>query len=111
MSTDRIASPFRAYNFCAGPCALPLAVLEELSAELVDFGGSGMSLIEMSHRGPEYDAVHHDTLTRFRRLFHVPDDFSVLLLQGGATLQFAMAPLNAVTTRRSDRLRRRRDMG
>ncbi len=95
MTTDRIAPAFRAYNFCAGPCALPLTVLEELSAELVDFGGSGMSLIEMSHRGPEYDAVHHDTLNRFRRLFEVPDEFSVLLLQGGATLQFAMAPLNA----------------
>lgn len=90
-----IATPFRAYNFCAGPCALPLSVLEELSAELVDFHGTGMSLIEMSHRGPEYDRVHHDTLDRFRRLFAVPDDFSVLLLQGGATLQFAMVPMNA----------------
>lgn len=90
-----IVEPLRAYNFSAGPCALPLTVLQELSAEIVDFNGTGMSLIEMSHRGPDYDAVHHDALDRFRRLFHVPADFSVLLLQGGATLQFAMAPLNA----------------
>jgi phosphoserine aminotransferase len=90
-----IATPFRAYNFCAGPCALPLSVLEELSAELVDYRGTGMSLIEMSHRGPEYDAIHHDALDRFRRLYAVPDDFSVLLLQGGASLQFAMVPMNA----------------
>ncbi|MFW2381210.1 MAG: 3-phosphoserine/phosphohydroxythreonine transaminase [Acidimicrobiales bacterium] len=95
MTTEStIATPFRAYNFCAGPCALPLSVLESLSAELIDFNGTGMSLIEMSHRGPEYDAVHHDTLDRFRRLFAVPEDFSILLLQGGATLQFAMAPMN-----------------
>ncbi len=94
-TSTTIAQPFRAFNFCAGPCALPLAVLEELSAELVDFQGTGMSLIEMSHRGQEYDAVHHDTLDRFRRLFAVPEDFSILLLQGGATLQFAMVPMNA----------------
>jgi phosphoserine aminotransferase len=94
-TSSTIAQPFRAFNFCAGPCALPLHVLEELSAELVDFKGTGMSLIEMSHRGPEYDAVHHDTLDRFRRLFAVPEDFSILLLQGGATLQFAMVPMNA----------------
>ncbi len=91
---DTIAPQFRAYNFCAGPCALPVSVLEELSAELVDYKGTGMSLIEMSHRGPEYDAVHHDALDRFRRLFAVPEDFSILLLQGGATLQFAMVPMN-----------------
>ncbi len=94
-TTDSVAPQFRAYNFCAGPCALPLSVLEELSAELVDYQGTGMSLIEMSHRGPEYDAIHHDALDRFRRLFAVPEDFSILLLQGGATLQFAMVPMNA----------------
>ncbi len=91
---DPIA-PFRAHNFCAGPCALPVGVLEELAAEMVDYQGTGMSLIEMSHRGAEYDAVHHDTMDRFRRLFAVPDAFSILLLQGGATLQFAMVPMNA----------------
>ena len=84
----------RAINFCAGPCTLPLPVLEEAAAEFVDYAGSGMSLIEMSHRSPEYDAVHEQALERVRRLFSVPEDFEILFLQGGATLQFAMVPLN-----------------
>jgi len=84
----------RVHNFCAGPCTLPLSVLEEVQAELVDFRGSGMSLIEMSHRSTEYSAVHMDTLALFREVFGVPDAFSILLLQGGATLQFAMVPMN-----------------
>ena len=84
----------RAHNFCAGPCTLPLSVVEELAAELPDFGGTGMSLIEMSHRDPVYDRVHHDTMDALRRLCAVPDDFSILLLQGGASLQFAMVPMN-----------------
>jgi len=61
---------------------------------MVDFRGSGMSLIEMSHRGAIYDEVHHQTMDALRRLYCVPDDFRILLLQGGASLQFAMAPLN-----------------
>ncbi|MEZ5279874.1 MAG: 3-phosphoserine/phosphohydroxythreonine transaminase [Acidimicrobiales bacterium] len=84
----------RAHNFCAGPCTLPVSVLEQLADQMVDFGGSGMSLIEMSHRSDEYDAVHHHTLDLLRRLCAVPDDFDVLLLQGGASLQFAMIPMN-----------------
>jgi len=84
----------RVHNFCAGPCTLPLAVIEELAAELPDFEHSGMSLIEMSHRDPVYERVHHETLELLRELCAVPDDVSVLLLQGGATLQFAMLPMN-----------------
>lgn len=84
----------RVHNFCAGPCTLPVSVLEELTQELPDFGGSGMSLIEMSHRDKAYDAVHHETLDLLRDLAEVPDDFSVQLIQGGATLQFAMVPMN-----------------
>jgi len=84
----------RLHNFCAGPCTLPLSVLEQLRDDMVDFRGSGMSLIEMSHRGAIYDEVHHATMASLRRLYAVPDDFDVLLLQGGASLQFAMAPLN-----------------
>ncbi len=84
----------RVHNFCAGPCTLPLAVLEEVKAELLDFQGSGMSVIEMSHRSPEYDAVHEETLSLFRENYAVPDDFSILFLQGGATLQFAIVPMN-----------------
>lgn len=84
----------RVHNFCAGPCTLPVSVIEELADEMPNFEDSGMSLIEMSHRDPVYDRVHHETLDLLRELYLVPDDFSVLLLQGGASLQFAMVPMN-----------------
>jgi len=84
----------RVHNFCAGPCTLPLEVLEEVRDELVDFRGSGMSLIEMSHRSPEYEAVHEEALSLFRSVFVVPADRTILFLQGGATLQFALVPIN-----------------
>jgi phosphoserine aminotransferase len=84
----------RVHNFCAGPCTLPLAVLEEVQSELLDFRGSGMSVIEMSHRSPEYEEVHEETLALFRENYAVPGDFSILFLQGGATLQFALVPMN-----------------
>ena len=84
----------RVHNFCAGPCTLPLEVLEEAQQEFVDYQGTGMSLIEMSHRAPEYDAVHEEATALAREVYGAPDDFAVLFLQGGATLQFAMAPMN-----------------
>jgi phosphoserine aminotransferase len=84
----------RVHNFCAGPCTLPLAVLEEVQSELLDFRGAGMSVIEMSHRSPEYEAVHEETLSLFRENYGVPEDFSILFLQGGATLGFAVVPMN-----------------
>ncbi len=84
----------RVHNFCAGPCTLPVSVIQELADEMPDFGGSGMSLIEMSHRDPVYDEVHHETIDLLRELYAVPDDFSIQLLQGGASLQFAMVPMN-----------------
>lgn len=84
----------RVHNFCAGPCTLPIAVLEEVRSELLDFRGSGMSVIEMSHRSPEYDAVHEEALALFRENYAVPEDFSILFLQGGATMQFAVVPMN-----------------
>lgn len=84
----------RVHNFCAGPCTLPVAVLEELAEELPEYRDSGMSLIEMSHRAEAYDAVHHETLELLRDLSGVPDEFSIQLIQGGATLQFAMVPMN-----------------
>lgn len=84
----------RVYNFGAGPCTLPLPVLEEAQKEFVDFQNAGMSLLEMSHRGKEYDAVHHEAMDLALEIYQAPKDFSVLFIQGGATLQFAMAPMN-----------------
>ena len=84
----------RVHNFCAGPCTLPLEVLEEAQGEFVDYHGAGMSLIEMSHRSAEYDAVHMETLANAREVFQVPDDFDVVIMQGGAMLQFSMVPMN-----------------
>jgi phosphoserine aminotransferase len=84
----------RVHNFCAGPCTLPLDVLEEVRTELLDLNGAGMSVIEMSHRSPEYEAVHEEALSLFRENFSVPEEFSILFLQGGATLQFATVPMN-----------------
>jgi phosphoserine aminotransferase len=87
-------APHRVHNFSAGPSTLPLQVLEEVRDELVDYQGSGMSLIEMSHRGRHYDHVHHEAMTLTRDVFALPEDFDVAFIQGGATLQFAMVPAN-----------------
>lgn len=87
----------RVHNFSAGPSTLPLPVLEEVADELVDYRGSGMSLIEMSHRGAHYDGVHHGAMDLARDVFALPDDFDVLFIQGGATLQFSMVPANLLT--------------
>lgn len=84
----------RVHNFCAGPCTLPLSVLEEARDEFVDYHGQGMSLIEMSHRAKAYDEVHQQALTDAMEVYGAPDDFGVMFIQGGATLQFAMVPLN-----------------
>lgn len=84
----------RVHNFCAGPCTLPVSVLEEVQSELLDLRGAGMSVIEMSHRSAEYEEVHDETLALFRENYAVPDAFSILFLQGGATLQFAIVPMN-----------------
>ncbi len=88
----------RTINFSAGPCTLPLEVLEEAQSEFVDYHGAGMSLIEMSHRGAHYDAVHQEALQLTREVAGLPDDFEVLFVQGGASLQFAMAPMNLLAT-------------
>ena len=87
----------RVHNFCAGPCILPLSVLEEAQSEFVDFRGTGMSLLEMSHRAKEYDEIHHEAMRLAIELYGAPDDFEVLFIQGGATLQFAMVPMNLLT--------------
>jgi phosphoserine aminotransferase len=84
----------RVMNFNAGPAALPLPALERARDELLDLQGSGMSVLEHSHRGPEYDAVHEEALALLRELLAVPADMEVLLLQGGASMQFAQVPMN-----------------
>lgn len=83
----------RIFNFAAGPSTMPLPVLEEAASKLVDFEGKGMSLVEMSHRGKVYDKVHTETVALVKEVFAVPDDFHILFLQGGATLQFGMVPM------------------
>ena len=84
----------RTHNFNAGPSALPLPVLERAHAELLDFDGLGLSVMEMSHRSPEYGAVIEGAKAAITELYDVPDTHEVLFLQGGASLQFAMVPLN-----------------
>jgi phosphoserine aminotransferase len=84
----------RAINFNAGPAALPLPALERAQRELLDFAGSGMSVMEHSHRGKEYEAVHHEAGALIRELLAVPASYDVLFLQGGASMQFAMVPMN-----------------
>ncbi len=85
---------YRKHNFSAGPCTLPLETLEEAQQEFVDYHGAGMSLIEMSHRGKHFDDVASEAMALSMEVFEVPDDFSVLFLQGGAILQFSMIPMN-----------------
>jgi phosphoserine aminotransferase len=84
----------RAFNFGAGPAAIPLEVLEEAQKNLVDFNGEGLSIMEASHRSKMYDEVHTQALSLMRELYEIPEDYDILLLQGGASLQFAMVPLN-----------------
>jgi phosphoserine aminotransferase len=93
----------RHYNFSAGPAALPLPVLERAQDQLLDWRGSGMSVMEMSHRGPEFTAIAGKAENDLRRLLAIPADYRVLFLQGGATSQFAMVPLNLLSSaRRAD---------
>ena len=84
----------RTINFNAGPAALPLPALERARAELLDFAGSGMSVMEHSHRGKEYEAVHAEAIASLRELYAIPADYDVLFMQGGASQQFAMIPMN-----------------
>ena len=82
------------YNFSAGPAVLPKAVLEQAREELIDWSGSGMSVMEMSHRGKEFMSIAAQAEADLRELLVIPDNYRVLFLQGGATSQFAMVPLN-----------------
>jgi phosphoserine aminotransferase len=84
----------RVFNFSAGPAALPLEVLQQAQAELVNWHGSGMSVMEMSHRGKEYMGIQAEAEADLRELMGIPASYKVLFLQGGASLQFAMVPMN-----------------
>jgi phosphoserine aminotransferase len=84
----------RAFNFNAGPAALPLSVLERIKDELLDYRGTGMSVMEMSHRSAEYEAINAGAEQNLRTLLAIPDDYAVIFLQGGGSMQFTMAPMN-----------------
>lgn len=84
----------RIHNFNAGPAALPMEVLEEAQKNLINHKGQGLSVLEMSHRSKEYDAILKEAEKDMKELLGIPDNYTVMFLQGGATLQFAMVPLN-----------------
>ena len=84
----------RIFNFNPGPAALPLPVLEEIQENFLNFAGTGMSIVEVSHRSPAFDEVINDAVARTRRLLGLDDRFKVLFMQGGASLQFALIPMN-----------------
>jgi Phosphoserine aminotransferase len=97
----------RPYNFSAGPAMLPEAVLERAQTEMLDWHGSGMCVAEMSHRGKEFLSIARQAEANLRELLAVPDNYKVLFLQGGASLQFAMAPMNLL--RGADKAQRKAD--
>ncbi len=87
----------RVYNFSAGPSMLPERVLEKASEEMLNYKGSGMSVMEMSHRSKVYEGIISDAEAKMRSVLSIPDNYKVLFLQGGATMQFAMVPMNLLT--------------
>lgn len=82
------------HNFGAGPCILPQEVLKQASQAIIEFNGTGLSILEISHRTPEFEAVVDETISLVKELMNVPEGYSVVLMQGGASLQFAMVPMN-----------------
>ena len=92
----------RVYNFSAGPAVLPEDVLKEAAAEMLDYRGTGMSVMEMSHRSKAYDTIIKEAESDLRDLLHIPDNYKVLFLQGGASQQFAMVPMNLMKNRVAD---------
>ncbi len=84
----------RVFNFSAGPSMLPMPVLEQAAAEMIDYQDSGMSVMEMSHRSPVYEAIITEAQALLRKLMNIPDNYKVLFLQGGASTQFSAVPLN-----------------
>ena len=91
----------RVYNFSAGPAVLPEEVLKEAAAEMLDYQGSGMSVMEMSHRSKVYDDIIKEAEADLRDLMNIPDNYKVLFLQGGASQQFAMIPMNLMKNKKA----------
>ncbi len=91
----------RVYNFSAGPAVLPEEVLQEAADEMLDYQGSGMSVMEMSHRSKVYDKIIKDAEQDLRELMNIPDNYKVLFLQGGASQQFAMIPMNLMKNKKA----------
>ena len=84
----------RVYNFSAGPATLPIEVLQQAQADMVDYKGTGMSVMEMSHRGKDYEPIHNEAIADFKELTGIGDDYDVLFIQGGGSMQFSMIPMN-----------------
>ncbi len=92
----------RVYNFSAGPAVLPEEVLKEAAAEMLDYQGCGMSVMEMSHRSSVFQEIIETAEADIRELMHIPDNYKVLFLQGGASQQFAMIPMNLMKNKVAD---------
>ena len=92
----------RVYNFSAGPAVLPEEVLQEAADEMLDYRGCGMSVMEMSHRSGTYQKIIDEAEADLRQLMGIPDNYKVLFLQGGASQQFAMIPMNLMKNRVAD---------
>ena len=84
----------RIFNFSAGPSMLPVQVLERAAKEMLNYGGSGMSVMEMSHRSKVYANIFAETKAKFRAIMNIPENYEILFLQGGASTQFSAIPLN-----------------
>ena len=91
----------RVYNFSAGPAVLPEEVLKEAADEMLDYRGTGMSVMEMSHRSKAFETIINEAEADLRELMNIPDNYKVLFLQGGASQQFAMIPMNLMKNRKA----------
>ena len=91
----------RAYNFNAGPSAMPLEVLQQVQTEFLDFQGTGMSIVEISHRSESYDRMHNETIALLRELMGIPSGYEVMFIQGGGSMQFLMSAANFFTKKRA----------
>ena len=92
----------RSYNFSAGPATMPVSVLEEIRDEMLNYRGSGMSVMEMYHRSKAFQAIYDNAEADLRQLMGIPENYKVLFIQGGATLQFSMIPMNLMKNGKAD---------